>query len=472
MSARAAHRPATLRFFGAAGSVTGSRYLLTVARERVLVDCGLFQEPDFEDRNDEPFPVAPDEVDAVILTHAHIDHSGYLPRLVRDGFRGPIWCTPATRAIVEILWRDIARLEAPSAAPRGQRGRRRLPPAAPPLFSMGDVDRALELVREAEYGATERLTRGFTFTFRDAGHILGAATVSLEWGGPGDTTRLLFSGDLGRSHRPILHDPTPPPATDYAVVESTYGGRMHPAGDIEAQLAEVITETVAGGGNVVIPAFAVQRTQEVLYHLRRLVNAGSLPAVPVYLDSPMAAAVTALFPRFRHLLDRDLAEAFARGDSPFHFPGLTVTATSQESREINEERRPFVVIAGAGMCDGGRVQHHLLHHAGRAANTILFTGFQAPGTLGRRILEGAPVIELFGEPVHVRARVRQIEEFSAHAGQDDLTAWLRALPRPPRRVYVTHGTPASAEALRAHLAGVLGCEVAVPSLGDTVELFG
>lgn len=466
----AARGPATLQFLGAAGSVTGSRYLLTAGRERTLVDCGLFQEPDLEIRNAERFPVDPDQIDTVILTHAHIDHSGYLPRLVRDGFRGPVWCTPATRALVEIMWRDIARIAAADAAPRGQRGRHRQPSPAPPIYTMGDVERALLLVRTVEYGSTTRLTRGFTFTFRDAGHILGAATVSLEWGAPRDPVRLLFSGDLGRPGRPILHDPAAPPATDYAVIESTYGDRTHPAGDIEAQLASVITDTVARGGNVVIPAFAVQRTQEILYHLRRLTDAERIPPVSVFLDSPMAAAVTAVFPRFTALLDREVAGAFARDDSPFDFPALTITPTPEESREINNLRRPHIVIAGSGMCDGGRVQHHLLHNAGRPANTILFTGFQAPGTLGRRIIDGASEIELFGETLRVRARVEQIEEFSAHAGSDEIAGWVRAIPNRPRRLFVTHGTPEAAEALRGRLAGAVGCEVYVPTFGETVEL--
>lgn len=466
----AARGPATLQFLGAAGSVTGSRHFLTAGGQRLLVDCGLFQEPGLEGRNAERFPVDPDQIDAVILTHAHIDHSGYLPRLVRDGFRGPVWCTPATRALVEIMWRDIARVAAAGAAPRGPRGHRRQPPSTPPVYTMGDVERTLPLIRTAEYGGMTRLTRGLTFTLRDAGHILGAATVTLEWGTPRDRVRLFFSGDLGRPGRPILHDPAPPPAADYAVIESTYGGRTHPAGDIEDRLASVITETVERGGNVVIPAFAVQRSQEILYHLRRLAGAARIPPVPVFLDSPMAAAVTAVFSRFPALLDREVAEAFARGDSPFDFPALTITRTAEESREINDLRRPHIVVAGSGMCDGGRVQHHLLHNASRPASTILFTGFQAPGTLGRRIIEGASEIELFGETVRVRARVEQIEEFSAHAGRDEITDWVRSIPTRPRRLFVTHGTPEAAEALRGHLAGILECEVYVPAFGETVEL--
>lgn len=465
-----ARGPATLQFLGAAGSVTGSRYLLAAGGQRILVDCGLFQEPELEARNTEPLGVDPDQIDGVVLTHAHIDHSGYLPRLVRDGFRGPVWCTPATRALVEIMWRDVARIAAAEASPRGHRDHQRHAAASPPIYTMGDVDRALPLIRTVEYGSTTRLTRGFTFTFRDAGHILGAATVTFEWGAPRDRVRLLFSGDLGRPDRPILHDPAPPPPVEFAVIESTYGDRTHPSGDIEEQLAEVITDTVERGGNVVIPAFAVQRTQEVLYHLRRLTDAGRIPAAPVFLDSPMAAAVTAVFPRFTALLDRELAAAFGRGDSPFDFPALTVTETPDESRLINDVRRPHIIIAGSGMCDGGRVQHHLLHNIGRAACTVLFTGFQAPGTLGRRILEGASEIELFGELVRVRARIRQIEEFSAHAGSDEIVDWVRSIPGRPRRLFVTHGTPEASEVLRGRLATTTGCEVHVPAFGETVEL--
>ncbi|RJQ10066.1 MAG: MBL fold metallo-hydrolase [Dehalococcoidia bacterium] len=462
--------PATLQFLGAAGSVTGSRYLLSAGDQCVLVDCGLFQEPELEAHNTEPLSVAPDQIDAVVLTHAHIDHSGYLPRLVRDGFRGPVWCTPATRALVEIMWRDIAQIAAADASLRGQRGHTRRVEAKPPIYTMGDVERALLLIKTAEYGSTTRLTRGFNFTFRDAGHILGAATVTFEWGAPREHIRLLFSGDLGRPHRPILHDPAPPPVVEYAVVESTYGNRTHPTGDIEGQLASIITETVERGGNVVIPSFAVQRAQEILYHLRRLSDAGRIPSIPVFLDSPMAAAVTAVFPRFAALLDRELAEAFARGDSPFDFPALTITQAPEESRQINDVRRPHIVIAGSGMCDGGRVQHHLLHNAGRPTSTVLFTGFQAPGTLGRRIVEGAPEIELFGETVHVRARIEQIKEFSAHAGSDEIVDWVRSIPNRPRRLFVTHGTPEAAETLRGRLVAAMECDAYTPVFGETVEL--
>ncbi|TAJ20899.1 MAG: MBL fold metallo-hydrolase, partial [Dehalococcoidia bacterium] len=337
--------PATLQFLGAAGSVTGSRYLLTIPGQQILVDCGLFQEPDLEARNLEPFPIDPAEIDLVILTHAHIDHSGYLPRLVRDGFRGPVWCTPATAALLKIMWEDIARIATAEATAR-QRKRHPAPPPAPPIYSMADVDRALTLIRTAEYGSATRLTRGVTMTLRDAGHILGAATVTIEWGRPREHTRLLFSGDLGRPNRPILHDPAPAPAVEYAVVESTYGDRTHPTGDPEEHLASVITTTVARGGSVVIPSFAVQRAQEILYHLKRLFAAGRIPDVPVFLDSPMAAAVTAVFPHFPLILDRDVAEQFARGDSPFDFPQLNVTHTSEESRTINELGGPHIVIAG------------------------------------------------------------------------------------------------------------------------------
>ncbi len=307
-------------------------------------------------------------------------------------------------------------------------------------------------------------------TLRDAGHILGAATVTIEWGPPREHTRLLFSGDLGRPGRPILHDPAPAPAVEYAVVESTYGDRTHPAGDPEERLASVIATTVARGGSVVIPSFAVQRAQEILYHLKRLFAAGRIPDVPVFLDSPMAAAVTAEFPHFPQILDREVAEQFARGDSPFDFPQLNTTHTSEESRAINARHGPHVVIAGAGMCDGGRVQHHLLHKAGHSANTILFTGFQAPGTLGRRILEGASEIELFGETVRVHAQVDQIEEWSAHAGSDEIIDWMRTMPRPPRRIFVTHGAPEAAEALRTQLAAAMGCDIHIPSFGESVEL--
>ncbi len=464
---------ATIQFLGAAGSVTGSRYLLTIDGMRILVDAGLFQEPDFEPINVEPFEVDPATIDAIVVTHAHIDHSGYVPRLVHDGFRGPIWCTPATAALLEIVWEDVARIaehDSEIAERRHHRSHRRRPEEPPPIYRSTDVAQALRQVQTAEYGGTTRLARGITLMFRDAGHILGAAGALIEWSEGHERTRILFSGDLGRPGRPILHDPTRPPEAEYVVVESTYGDRTHPAGDIEARLADVITRTVMGGGNVIIPAFAVQRSQEVLYHLRHLLDQRLIPHVPVYFDSPMAIAVTRVFRDFPELLDRDVAEGFRTGDSLFEFSTLRITDTSEESRAINSVEAPHIVIAGAGMCDGGRIRHHLLHNASRPECTILFTGFQAPGTLGRRIVEGADEIVLFGEHVPVRARIEQMEEFSAHADRDEVVAWLRAMPGAPRRAFVTHGTPIAAEAFRRHLHDSLGWEAYTPERGETVAL--
>lgn len=471
-----------IRFLGAAGSVTGSRTLVRIDGMRILVDGGLFQEPALEERNDEPFPVDPREIDAIVLTHAHIDHSGYVPRLVRDGFRGPIWCTPATAALVEILWHDVARISLHDAARDARaHGRHHDPPdhrrpdgaaETGPIYEDPDVDRALEQIQTGDYGQTVMLARGIEMTFRDAGHILGAASVSIEWMAGRQMQRLLFSGDLGRPGRPLLRDPAPPPGSDYVVIESTYGDRTHPAGDPEQDLAEAITDTVSRGGVVVIPAFAVQRTQEVLFYLRRLREAHRIPDVPVFLDSPMAIAATRLFARFPHLLDREVAEAFARDDSPLAFRGLRETPTGEDSRAINEVDTPHIVIAGAGMCDGGRVQHHLLQRAEHPDNTVLLVGFQAPGTLGARLIDGADHVRIFGQEVTVRAEVRQITSLSAHADHDEALAWLRALPRPPRQVFVIHGTPEAADTFARDIAAETGWAVTVPHYGQAIALDG
>lgn len=463
---------ATIQFLGAAGTVTGSRYLLTIDGMRILVDAGLFQEPDVEPLNLEPFEVDPATIDAVVVTHAHIDHSGYVPRLVRDGFRGPVWCTPATAALLEIMWEDVARIaeQDSEVAARHHHRARRHHEGPPPIYRQADVAQALRQVQTAEYGATTRLARGITVTFRDAGHILGAATVLIEWTEGKQRARILFSGDLGRPAMPVLHDPSRAPDAEYVVLESTYGDRAHPGGDPEALMAEIITSTVMRGGNVIIPSFAVQRAQEILYHLRRLLGQRLIPHVPVYFDSPMAVAATRVFRDFATLLDPDLEEAYARGESPFDFETLQVTETADESRAINGVERPHIVIAGAGMCDGGRIRHHLLHNLSRADSTILFVGFQAPGTLGRRIVDGADEVVLFGEHVPVRARVEQLHQFSAHADRDDLLRWLSGIRNHPRRVFVTHGTPESSAALARSVEAVMGVPATVPARGDLIGI--
>lgn len=464
----------SIRFFGAAGSVTGSRFLLQFGRFRVLVDCGLFQEPELESRNLEAFPVDPESIDAVILTHAHLDHCGYLPRLVQDGFRGPIWCTPATRDVAEIIWRDAARIALSDfrRAERARRARRMKSGASPAeiIFRAADVSRTLRQVQTVEYDHRTEILRGLTLTLRDAGHILGASTAHLTWEEGRDHLRVLFSGDLGRPDRPILHDPAPPLSADVVVVETTYGERLHPHGDIEEQMAEIIQDTVARGGSLVIPAFAVQRAQEVLYHLRHLFDAGRVPWIPVYLDSPMAQAVTALFQHHTDLLDEDTASAFRSGRSPFDFPSLRITETTQDSMAIARQPGPVIIVAGSGMCEGGRVLSHLQRLLGRSDSTVLFVGYQAPGTLGSRILDGAKNVRVQGQPIEVRAHIAYIDEFSAHADRDEMMDWLAQLPVPPRRVLAVHGTSESASAFAKHLEAQFGWATSVPEFGETVTL--
>jgi metallo-beta-lactamase family protein len=447
----------------------------------MLVDCGLVQEWDLEQRNRDPLAIAPAEIEDVLLTHAHLDHSGNLPRLVHQGFRGRIWCTEATRDIAQVLLMDAARLHQEDVAHRKRRLRKDLrkegrhthaPPVPPPLYTVGDVRATMPHFTPVPYHQPIPLARGLSATFRDAGHILGAASVAIAADRPEGRVRLLFSGDLGRPGRPILHDPEPAPAADYVIVESTYGDRLHDHGDVEEALAVVVNRTVARGGNIVIPAFAVERAQEVLLHLRRLMEAGRIPPLLTFLDSPMATAVTRLFRRYPRLLDADVAAQFVGRRSPFEFPSLQVIATPEASKAINQVTGSVIIIAGAGMCDGGRVTHHLTHNIGRPESTVLFVGYQAPGTLGRRIVDGASEVRIFGEPYAVRARIEQIRAFSAHADQNDLVRWLQTMSGRPRRVFVVHGEHHVLLAFRERLAALTGWDVAIPAYGETVELSG
>jgi metallo-beta-lactamase family protein len=450
-----------LTFLGATGTVTGSKYLLEVGGRRLLVDCGLFQGfKQLRLRNWAPLPVPPATLDAVVLTHAHIDHSGYLPLLVERGYRHPVHCTEATAALCRILLPDSAHLQEEAAAHANRHGYSKHRPALP-LYTMEDARRSLKSLSAVPFDHDFEPLPGVRVRFLRAGHLLGAAMVSIRAEG----RTLLFSGDLGRPHDLILPAPAAVDHADYLVLESTYGDRLHDPGDARDRLADVLNRTAARGGIVIAPSFAVGRAQALLFLVHLLRSERRIPAaLPVYLNSPMAADATALYIRFRgeHRLTRDQCEAMCRL--------VTIVSSVEESRQLNEQSWPKLIIAASGMASGGRVLHHLRALAPDARNTILFTGFQAAGTRGRALLEGATSIKMFGEYVPVRAEVAVIDNLSAHADYAETLDWLRRFARGPRRAFITHGEPAASDALRLRIVEALEWDCTVPEYRESVDL--
>ena len=449
-----------LSFFGAAGTVTGSRYLIEHEGRRVLVDCGLFQGyKNLRLMNWEPPPFDPAGLDAVVLTHAHLDHSGALPRLVKQGYRGRILSTPATLELCELLLPDSARLQEEEAEFHNRHGSSKHRPALP-LYSEDDAKRALERFQTLRFGHAHEVAPGLTVTLRPAGHILGAASVLVE----NRRTSVLFSGDVGRPDDPIQLPPLAPPAFDHLVLESTYGDREHNGANAMVRLGEVVTRTVARGGTVVLPAFAVGRAQALLLMLARLKASGAMPDVPVYLNSPMAIDMTDLY--LRHRESQRLL--------PQEWSALSQVArnirTVEESKWLGQRREPCVIVSASGMATGGRVLHHLRALAPDARNAIVFAGFQAGGTRGARLVAGEKNIRIFGAPVPVNAEVVNLPGLSAHADARQLVDWVRQAPRAPQSVWLTHGEPGPADALRQRLESTLGWQVTVARHGQSVEL--
>ena len=432
-----------LAFLGAARQVTGSCYAVDVNGLKMLVDCGLYQERAYLERNWDPLPVPADELDFILLTHAHLDHSGLIPKVVRDGFSGTILTTAATGDILSIALMDAAEIQEEDAAYKKKRHQKegRLPPRpVVPLYTTEDVQRAMPLVEEIEYDSPAHLGDNVSVRFIDAGHILGSAMVEITVKANGASQTLVFSGDIGQWDMPFLRDPSLVASADYIVMESTYGDRDHEdPGRVGDLLGQVIRETAAAGGNVVIPTFAIERAQDLMFHLSKLAHARAIPPVPVYLDSPMAREVTKAFERHDEYFDEEARALFASGRNPFRFPGLTIVRTPEESKAINTTQGPAVIMAGSGMITGGRVKHHLARNVARPESTILFVGYQARDTLGRQILEGQPEVRVLGRTLPVRARVAKINGFSAHADRKGLGRWLDGFQAPPRRLFVTHG---------------------------------
>ena len=458
---------ATLSFLGACGTVTGSKFLIEAGSRRVLVDCGVFQgSSELKQKNWANPGFDPRSLDAVVLTHAHIDHTGYVPRLAKLGFSGPVYATPSTADLLGVLWPDAAHLHEEDARYANSRGYSRHKPALP-FFEDKEARAALGLLRPIAFDSRTEVGEGLAFTFRRVGHILGAAFVVVEVG----KTRIVFSGDVGQMDVPILKDPERPDVADYLLLESTYGDRLHPAGSPEAELGRVVAETAARRGVLIVPAFAIGRAQDILYHLRSLQRAGTIPAdLPIYLDSPMAVSAVELYCRALSEHDLEMETLRDEGRCPIEGPSVHIVRDRLESQALNPRKGPMVIVSASGMLAGGRVLHHLKRRLPDPATTLLFVGFQAQGTLGRRILEGAREARIHGELIPVRADVRQIPALSAHADQKGLVEWVSGIREPPRNTFLVHGEPGPCEALAAALRSKFGWTVSLPKEGDSVEL--
>ena len=473
---------AKLSFYGATGIVTGSRYLLETQGKRLLIDCGMFQGvKEDRERNWEPFPVSPIDIDAVLLTHAHIDHSGYLPRLGRNGFGGKVYCTYATRDLCDVMLQDSAHLQEEDAEYANKKGYSKHQPALP-LYTVEDALKVIKQFAPVYYGEDLFLTDNLRIKFRDAGHILGSAMIDVKLNPDKDTQRILFSGDLGRPDQPILRDPAQVFNVDYLVVESTYGDRLHdsapgvvPGGvpgatDTLAALARVINETVQRNGVLVIPAFAVGRTQTLLFNIRELEEQNKIPVLPVYLDSPMAAQATQIFEQHRIDYDFQAKILELQGKKILQPKQLHVTRDVEESKRLHDLKARAIIISASGMVTGGRILHHLQHRLPEARNTVLFIGFQAEGTRGKSILEGQPLVKIHGEDVAVKANVENIPGYSAHADYNEILAWLMGFNRPPKQTFIVHGEPEASQALAQKIGQVLHWQTVIPKFGEGFQL--
>jgi metallo-beta-lactamase family protein len=457
----------TLTFLGGAGgTVTGSKHLLENGESRVLLDCGLFQGlKELRQRNWAAPPVEPRTLGAVILSHAHIDHSGYLPRLCRDGFTGPVYCTPGTSDLLQVMLPDAAHLQEEEAAFANRHRTSKHDPALP-LYTIADAERALAQVKRVDFGQPFTATRGVEARFTPSGHILGAGLVTCEIGG----RRLVFSGDLGRYDVPIMVDPEPVAEADVLLVESTYGNRVHPPDDPADRLTAAVRRAVEQKGWLLIPAFAVGRSQEILYDLRELEKRGVIPSLPVFLDSPMGIQATAIYAAHTEEHDPALARLVAGGTAPFAPKRFALSRSVEDSKRLNDTAGPGIIVAGSGMATGGRILHHLKRLLPDPKTTVLFVGYQAAGTRGRLLKDGAAEIRMLGMMVPVNATIMVSDAYSAHADREEILRWLGGFRRPPGMTYVVHGEAGAAEALRDAIVSRLGWNAAVAQDGQRVTL--
>jgi metallo-beta-lactamase family protein len=457
---------ASLTFLGAARTVTGSKYLLDVDGKRVLVDCGLFQGlKALRLRNWEPFPVPAESLDAIVLTHAHLDHVGYLPRLVAHGYRGRVFCTGGTQDLCRLVLPDSARIQEEDARQANKHAYTKHHPALP-LYTEADAFRAVSQLQPLGYHRAIDVVPGVSIEFLPAGHLLGSAYVVVRLPGP---RTILFGGDLGRYDRPVLKDPSDPLAANLVLMESTYGDRDHPPDDNGETLAQIIRDTVARGGKLIIPSFAIGRAGEVLYWVRRLENERRIPVLPVYVDSPMATEALKHYTARVTELDEDMKPE-EKGVSAFATARFQAIGSTQQSKELTASRRPAIVISASGMATGGRVLHHLKAALPDARNTVLFVGYQAAGTRGRALLDGAREVKIHGRMIPTQASISRLDSMSAHADRRELLRWLRALPAPPETLCLVHGEPDAMASLQATIAERLGWTAHIPADGETVDV--
>jgi len=458
----------TLQFLGAAGTVTGSKHLLTIDGSKILVDCGLFQGVHLKGRNWEDFPIPPEEIAAVLLTHAHLDHTGYLPKLVELGYKGKIFATLSTVDLLHILLPDSAHLQEEEAA--YHRHKSTCCPQAKPLYTMQGALQALNQLEAVAYG--EPLDLGnITAEFLPAGHILGSAFIRVKTKENSKNKVILFTGDMGRYDSPILNDPVSIQSADYLLLESTYGDRLHSSQPREAEILPAVEECLRRSGCLLIPAFTVGRTQEILYALRILLDQKKIPEIPVYVDSPMAIDVTYIYEKYHGEHDLNFEKMEKEGHSPFRFSSLQYVRTVEESKALNEQKGPMIIISANGMCTGGRIMHHMMHRLPDSSTVMLFVGYQAEGTHGRELLDGAKEITIFHEKVQVNATIMEAHSFSAHGDYQEILRWLGGFKNPPSKIFLVHGEENATLALKGHIQETFsGWNVEIAQDRQIVEL--
>jgi len=463
-----------IKFLGGAQQVTGSCYFLEVEGLKLMIDCGLFQERDFLSRNWETFPIPPQDIDYVLLSHVHVDHCGLLPKLVLEGFSGKILTTAPSFEMLPIVLEDSAHIQEEDAAYKKKRHRRegrKGPYPEIPLYTVEDALKVFPLLDAVPYKTNLTLNKKVSVCFHDAGHILGSSMVEIIVNDGNKTRNIVFSGDIGQWNKPLVKDPTKFENADYIVMESTYGDRNHEdSASVDDSLARTIIETIGEGGNVVIPTFAIERAQELMFHLSCLVREDRIPYMMMFLDSPMAVDITDVFLRHVNSLDKESKRLFEQGRSPFRFPGMRLIRSVEESKAINNIKGSCLIMAGSGMCTGGRIKHHLKRNIARAESTILFVGYQVKGTLGRELIDGREKVRIHGQMFPVKARIEQIQGFSAHADSDDLLDWLGALESPPKKIFLTHGEKEAMSVLSDHIKQKYNWPVHIPEYLEEIDL--